>query len=182
MKNFKHVFFDVDQTLTRSRSLIEPSMKEALMRLALAKNVITVSGATAEQTLKQVTPDFLGNIFMLAQNGNYAKAPDQSELWRNTLSENQKKEVLEHVKNIKNLFGHLLVGADEGDLIQDRGCQISFSLLGHNANLEKKEQFDPKAERRVDVLSKIPFVSETLEIKIGGTTSFDYFERGKNKG
>lgn len=182
VKRFKHIFFDVDQTLTRSRSLIESDMKVALSALATAKDVITVSGATAEQTLKQITPDFLGKIYMLTQNGNYAKSKGQSELWRNELSSAQKQEIANHIASIRNKYRDIFSETDEADLVQDRGCQISFSLLGHNANLEKKEKFDPKGDRRAEILTDIPFASKNLEVKIGGTTCFDYFERGKNKG
>ncbi|MBI2475938.1 MAG: HAD-IIB family hydrolase [Candidatus Taylorbacteria bacterium] len=181
-KIYKHVFFDVDKTLTRSRTLIEPQMKAALFKLCATKDVVVVSGAQIEQIWKQVGVDFSGKVFVLAQNGNYAVAKDRKDLWRNNLSEGEKREMMEHIGLIRRQFKELFVDVDEHDLVQDRGCQITFSLVGHNAELTRKERFDPKVELRTSILEKIPFSSKTLEVKIGGTTSFDYFRRGKNKG
>jgi len=181
-KVYKHVFFDVDKTLTRSRSLIELEMKEALFKLCSTKDVIVVSGAQIEQIWKQISRDFAGKVSVLAQNGNYAVAADGKDLWRNKLSESQKKEIMKHIGRIRRKFKKFFVDVDENDLIQDRGCQITFSLVGHSAVLERKELFDPKGEGRQAILNKIPFESRTLEVKIGGTTSFDYFIKGKNKG
>ncbi|MDO8590861.1 MAG: HAD-IIB family hydrolase, partial [bacterium] len=179
---YKHVFFDVDKTLTRSRSLIELLMKETLFKLCSTKDVVVVSGAKVDQIWKQISPDFDGKVSVLAQNGNYAVDKTGKDLWRNNLSENEKIEIMEHIGNIRLEFKELFDDIDESDLVQDRGCQITFSLVGHNAELVRKESFDPKAERRQAILKKIPFKSKTLEIKIGGTTSFDYFSRGRNKG
>lgn len=181
-KAYKHVFFDVDQTLTRSRSLIEPSMKEVLEKLCNKHDVIIVSGAKEEQIWKQVTKDFVGKVYILAQNGNSATDKQGQYLWKNVLNQSQKDEIFNHIKKIKDQFGSNFKGAVEEDTIQDRGCQVSFSCIGHNANLELKEAFDPKGELRQSILRKIPFNSQTLEVKIGGTTCFDYFELGKHKG
>lgn len=180
--SYKHVFFDVDQTLTRSRSLIEPEMKEVLNKLCEKHDVIIVSGAKEEQILKQVTKDFSGKIFILSQNGNSAVDKSGNVLWKNILSQSQKEEVFVHIKQIKNKFGESFKGAVEEDTVQDRGCQVSFSCIGHNAKLEIKEAFDPKGKLRQDILKQIPFKSSSLEVKIGGTTVFDYFELGKHKG
>lgn len=181
-KIYRHVFFDVDKTLTRSRSLIEPEMEAALFGLCSIADVVVVSGARIEQIWKQLGKNFVGKVFVLAQNGNYAVAKDGVDLWRNNLSEIEKKRIMEHIGNIRREFKELFTDVDENDLIQDRGCQITFSFVGHNAELSRKERFDPNGKRRQSILKRIPFKSKTLEVKIGGTTSFDYFSRGKNKG
>ncbi len=181
-KVYKHVFFDVDKTLTRSRTLIEPEMKENLFKLSESADVIVVSGAQIEQIWKQISKDFFGKVYLLSQNGNYAVAKDGKELWKNNLSESEKGEIMAHIAKVRQEFKELFTSVDENDLIQDRGCQITFSFVGHNAELLRKERFDPKGELRSRILAKIPFEVSTLEVKIGGTTSFDYFSRGKNKG
>ncbi|MSU55425.1 MAG: HAD-IIB family hydrolase [Candidatus Taylorbacteria bacterium] len=181
-KKYRHIFFDMDQTLTRSRSVVEPDMKRALQDLSSFSDGIVVSGANEEQIFKQITDDLKGKIYILSQNGNSALGKDGKVLWRNVLSDAQKSEIYSHIDHIKREFSNLYKGAVDADQIQDRGCQISFSFLGHNAKLESKEAFDPKGELRQTILKKIPFVSTSLEVKIGGTTCLDYFELGKNKG
>ncbi|MES2087436.1 MAG: HAD-IIB family hydrolase [Patescibacteria group bacterium] len=181
-KVYKHVFFDVDKTLTRSRSLIEDAMKSALMSLCTVADVTIVSGAKEEQIWKQISNDFIGKVFILAQNGNFALSVDRKDLWKNILSAEEKRQIMDHINLVRQEFKNLFVDVDENDLIQDRGCQITFSFVGHNAELTRKEKFDPTGDLRNKILKEVPFVAPTLEVKVGGTTSFDYFARGKNKG
>lgn len=184
LKKFKHLFFDLDNTLTRSRSPISSEMAEVLRSLLESgRNIVVVSGATEEQIFKQVGDGFRGNIYVLAQNGNKASLKDGKAGWSNVLSLEQKKDVFDHIKKIQEKFKDIYDDVkDKDDLVQDRGCQISFSLIGHNEDLEKKEAFDPGGHRRRAFLEKVPFLSNTMEVKIGGTTCLDYIERGKNKG
>lgn len=183
-KNIKHLFFDLDNTLTRSRSPITKEMSEALhAHLTSGKDIIIVSGATEEQIFKQMGELFKDDIYVLAQNGNRATLKGGELGWANILSFKQKEDVFAHIIDVKNIFSEISDEVNnEDDLIQDRGCQISFSLIGHNEAILKKEAFDPGGRRRRNILDKVPFVSDTMEVKIGGTTCLDYIEKGKNKG
>ena len=92
----------------------------------------------------------------------------------------QKLEVLSYAENIikKKISRY----KSKLDLVQDRGCQISYSLIGHNEEISKKEHCDPSQEKRLGILKKFPFRSKTVEVKIGGTTCLDFFIKGYNKG
>lgn len=186
MKTYKHIFFDMDGTLTRSRSPMKADMKKFLISLIKSgRDIIAVSGADFTQIRKQVGGFNLywkQNIYFLAQNGNHAVGKNAKELWSNALSESDKKNINEHINLIRENIKDILEGANESDLIQDRGSQISFSLLGHNAELNRKEKFDPDGSRRQEILKRFPLVSDSVEVRIGGTTCLDYFEKGKNKG
>jgi hydroxymethylpyrimidine pyrophosphatase-like HAD family hydrolase len=151
--------------------------------LKSGRNIIVVSGATEEQIFKQIGEDFRAHIYVLAQNGNRASLRGGELGWSNTLSQKQKEDVFTHIENIQNTLKDIYDAVkDKNDLVQDRGCQISFSLIGHNEDIGKKEAFDPGGSRRQSFLETVPFVSENMEVKIGGTTCLDYIEKGKNKG
>ncbi|MFP4539407.1 MAG: HAD-IIB family hydrolase [Candidatus Paceibacterota bacterium] len=180
---YKHFFFDVDKTLTRSRSEVEPDMIKVLEELVSKGDVVAVSGAEESQIWKQLTSRFKDSIYILAQNGNYARLPgDEETLWAEELTENMREDIERHIKKVKANFPELFEKVDENDLIQDRGCQIGFSLYGHNAPVEEKEQFDPDLALRKHILLEVPFDSDEVEVKIGGTTTFDYFKKGSTKG
>ncbi len=49
---YKHVFFDMDGTVTRAKSLITPEMTEALLILKKKHDVIIVSGQTSLDRLR----------------------------------------------------------------------------------------------------------------------------------
>lgn len=169
----KHLFFDLDNTVTRSRSKISEELKNFLTNIG--KDIIIVSGATCKQIGFQMdgVP-----CYKLGQNGNHAEDKDGKIIWEELLTSEEKDEIIKHINSLPRSWEV----KDEKDLVQDRGCQISYSLLGHNEILESKENFDPKSEIRKSLLTKHPFTSKTLQVKIGGTTCLDYTAKGKHKG
>lgn len=173
--NYKHLFFDMDGTVTASRSKIEPDMKQLLG--LLPQTVAVISGSHNEQMDHQV--DHLP-IIRMGQNGNHVIHPEQGELWNDPLTAEQKAEILQHATQIWNACTHEV--PDENDLFEDRGAQISLSLYGHHADPAEKKAFDGDFAKRKALLSQFPFVSDNLEVKLGGSTCFDYFPKGKNKG
>lgn len=182
----KHFFFDLDNTLTRSRTHIEPEHAALLQKLAAKAAIIAVSGAVRSQLAAQLEPEMADCYFALGQNGNAATMPDGSGLWEQVLSSRQKNAILALLIKMK---AHMNLNVkDEKDLIEDRGCQISYSLIGHHEHITVKEAFDPSHERRLTLLKvfadevKRLAREENAEIRSGGTTCLDIFEKGKNKG
>lgn len=175
--SYQHLFFDLDGTVTPSRSLIEPEMSEILIRiLESGRDVIIVSGAEVKQALSQTG----GMPFVyLGQNGNHAYDKKNGvELWQELLTDGEKKEVLAHIASIPRTWQV----PNENDLVEDRNSQISYSLLGHHADKVQKSAFDPKGAVRQKLLAKYPFVSNSMQVVIGGTTCFDYIKKGYHKG
>lgn len=144
-------------------------------------DVLVISG-TAAWRMKERLPG--APYYLFAENGNHAFSREGNELWRNGLSKEQKQMVFERIEQMKK---HLaLTVKDENDLVEDRDVQIAYSLIGHNEELEKKEAFDPKGEKRRQLLAIFAKDVDALEaagieIKIGGTTTIDFFRFGKNK-
>jgi len=165
--NTKHLFFDLDGTITESRQVISPKMKEKL--LSFKEPFVVATGAEKARLIKQM--DGVPCI-MLAQNGN--DAPD----WKNTLTENEKFQVWQHLEKVSKFTG---VPIDK-ETVHDRGCQISLSFTGHNADVKWKKKFDPEKKYREDVLKNVPFKSKTMLVRVAGTTCFDYNKKGNLKG
>lgn len=176
----KYIFFDLDNTLTRSRSPITPEMSALLLRLCKQHQVIVVSGADAKQIARQVGPSLSGKYWSMGQSGNACIDKAGVLIWENKMDWIQKYEVLDYVYHIfkKDIFSY----KNKFDLVQDRGCQISYSCIGHNEEVGKKEQFDPDKAKRLLLLKMFPFKSKTVEVKIAGTTCLDFYIKGSNKG
>ncbi len=176
-QSYKHLFFDLDGTVTPSRSLIEPAMAETMKALlASGRDVVIVSGADVNQARFQ-TNDM--PCIYLGQNGNHAyDGIEKKDMWRELLTQEEKDEVHAHIRLIPKTWEVV----DEKDLIEDRGSQIAYSLLGHHADRAKKAAFDPGGKFRQELLAKFPFVSDHMQVVIGGTTCFDYIKKGMHKG
>lgn len=182
----KHFFFDLDNTLTRSRSRITPEHAAILKQLSERADVIVVSGSRRSQAQNQLGPELEGHYFVLCQNGNEAVLKDGSELWMQKPSDAQKTAIIALVEKMKT---HLaLVVQDENDLIEDRGCSVAYSTIGHHEDVAKKEAYDPDHSKRRALLEyfkdDVTELREThkIEVRTGGTTCLDFFLAGKNKG
>lgn len=175
LKNKKYLFFDLDSTLTPSRQSIKPEMAELLP--TLGRTIIVVSGSKNSQLRKQI-----GELsaYLLGQNGNQAIDPTGAILWENVLSPEEKILVQGHIDTLLPQLDYHI--PDMNDLVEDRGSQISFSIYGHNAPPEEKKKCDGDFKRRKSLISAFPFVCDTMEVQIGGSTCFDYFKKGFNKG
>lgn len=172
---YKHLFFDMDQTIAPSRQPILPAMFTLLS--SLSQDIIIVSGQTVEKI--QWQSNNLPAIVM-GQNGNHAVDKEGNELWQEFLSNEQRQEILTHIEKLKTLLDK--EPNPDWLPIEDRGSQITFSPVGNTAPVELKKTYDPDMKKRFGFLEKIPFVSEDLVVKIGGSTSLDYFQANKNKG
>ena len=152
---YKHIFFDLDNTLTRSRSKITPRMTRLLKKLSSKHDVIVVSGAEAKQIQFQLGPSLLRSYFIMGQNGNMCVTKAGESLWERKMSWMQKLQVLTYADRI--ISKKLIRYKNILDLVQDRGCQISYSIIGHGEEIDKKEKCDPKQELRLRILRKFPF-------------------------
>lgn len=165
----------MDGTITPSRSKISLEMKEFLS--CVSQTVGIISGSHNDQMHFQV--DGL-SIIKMGQNGNHVIDSDGTELWFDKLTNIEKEEIMKHAERIWEACDQNV--PDTNDLFEDRGSQISLSIYGHHADPAKKKAFDGDFAKRKALLNNIPFESETLEVKLGGSTCFDYFKKGKNKG
>jgi phosphomannomutase len=182
---FKHIFFDLDGTLTRSRTLMTDAHRPIFKELCETKDVIVVTGGQVSQIRKQVPETLDGMYYALSQSGNHAVSKDGTVLWSERFSAEQEAAIHELIKKIRDELK--LKVKDENDLVEDRGSQISYSLIGHHEDVSKKEAFDPGAKKRLAILEKHEADVDNLrtigaDVRPGGTTTFDFTVAGKHKG
>lgn len=172
---YTHLFFDMDGTVTPSRSKIDPKMKELLARLPAT--IAIISGSHNDQMDFQI--DGLP-VIRMGQNGNHVIHPERGELWYDKLTDAEKEEIMTHANEVWAACDHTI--PDPDDIFEDRGSQISLSLYGHHADPAEKKAFDGDFAKRRALLERFPFHSDNVEAKLGGSTCIDYFRKGRNKG
>ncbi|MCA9354423.1 MAG: HAD-IIB family hydrolase [Candidatus Kaiserbacteria bacterium] len=172
---YKHLFFDMDKTIAPARQPILPEMFELLS--SLPQDIVIVSGQDVEK-IKWQSNNL--HAVVLGQNGNHAVDVDGAELWNVPLDESHRAEIMAHIDAIVNILDHDL--NLEWDPIEDRGAQITFSPIGNTAPVEVKMTYDPDRKKRDALIEKVPFESNDLVVKIGGSTSFDYIHKDRHKG
>lgn len=166
----------MDKTIAPAR---EPMLKEMHELLTeLPHDIVIVSGSLLSQI------EFQSHklpAYYLGVNGNHANDTENNELWNHPpLSEEHKQEIHDHIARVIDLLDHDL--NHEWNPIEDRGSQVTFSPIGNTAPVELKRHYDPERLKREKWLQEIPFASEELMVKIGGSTSFDYIHKDRHKG
>jgi phosphomannomutase len=175
LNQYKHLFFDMDQTIAPSRELILPEMFKLLSELP--QDIVVVSGQDVQKIRWQ--SDGL-SAYVLGQNGNHAINLESEELWNVPLSEAERIEIMAHIDAVVRTLDHEL--NHDWNPIEDRGAQITFSPIGNTAPVEIKKVYDPDRKKRYVLLEQVPFKSPELVVKIGGSTSLDYIHKDRHKG
>ena len=163
---YKHIIFDLDDTLCESKQNLGMEMKKALMSLKDSGiDTLVISGQNKEQIERQL--DGCPVTYILAQSGNH------TPFWQTKFTASQTRTIYIHVNKVRELFPKYKSRIKEK--LENRGSQVAFSFIGHNADPVLKREFDPDKKIRKQVLETCPFnPSNGLIVKIAGTTCFDY--------
>jgi len=199
--NKELIVFDLDGTLTESKSRVTEKMAIAFAELLVKYQVAVISGCAFKQFKEQfVLPMIsyndpfprLSNLYLLPTCGSqlyeYAgREAGFSRMYHNDLILCEKVEVYNAWATSVNPTG----GWDESDIIpdkqfgeiaEDRGSQITFSMCGQEAPLDVKKAYDPDCVKRQKVISTMKArLLDKYEIRIGGTTSIDVTRAGIDK-
>lgn len=165
----------MDQTIAPARQPILESMFKLLSNTG--KDIIIVSGQEVDK-IKWQSKNL--SAYVLGQNGNHAVDPSGLELWNIPLEPHHRDQILDHISEIMAILDHEV--NHDWNPIEDRGAQITFSPIGNTAPVDIKKTYDPDRKKREHFLKTIPFASEDLIVKIGGSTSLDYIHKDRHKG
>ncbi len=181
----KHFFFDLDKTLTTSRSPMAHAHAEIFERLCKERDVVVVTGGNMASIREQLPARTENAYYVLAQSGNHAVDKDGAIMWYEELSQEQTAAVLAFVDILKRHFK--VAVKDEADLVEHRGAQIGYSVVGYHEDVAKKYAFDPGDAKRAAALAAHPAEVEHLrslgiEAVPGGTTTINFYALGRHKG
>lgn len=182
---YKHFFFDLDKTLTKSRSPMDAAHRPVFRKLCESRDVAIMSGGSREQIREQTTAEFDGMYYALGQSGNHAVGKDGVELWNDILTTSQVDATLTFIELLEQHFA--IDVKDVDDLIENRGAQISYSVIGFHEDTEKKYAFDPDDSRRAAALKQMASAVTVLndagvEVVPAGTTTYNFMALGRHKG
>lgn len=188
----KVIAFDLDDTLSVSKSQADDRMVELLNKLLEKYQVCVISGGKLEQFKKQIpfiaaTKDGynLQNMHLMPTCGTrYYRFDDKKEEWDLVYAE----DFTEAEKN--KIVDALNQGIDEtglrekklwGDMIEDRGSQITLSVLGQEAPVDAKASWDPEDVKKYKLRDAIADRLPDFEVRAGGMTSIDVTKLGIDK-
>ncbi len=151
----KLVVFDLDGTLAPSKSSIDATMAALINNMLSVVKVAVISGGNWPQFQKQVvshltTDERLKNLSLLPTCGTQFYQYDKSwkKIYSDDLSNQQKEKLISSLKQA--IVKAELKTPDKvwGEVIEDRGSQITYSALGQEAPLKEKVKWDPDFTNR----------------------------------
>jgi HAD superfamily hydrolase (TIGR01484 family) len=202
------IAFDLDGTLAESKC--DPSAKMYSLLLKLLEkgyHVAIISGCSEKQMFTQVTaplfthaafmaidPEKLEKLWLLPCSGSMVMEVDgftglPNTRYQETLTLREKAVVWNifwHVmdSSFTELIGHERV-TEWGEIGEDRGSQVTFSMLGQEAPLKEKKKWSKKyGEERYRIAQEMmdrPGWPNELEARVGGTTSIDITRKNRDK-
>lgn len=185
----KLVAFDLDDTLAPSKSPLPSEVDEALTKLLEHADVLVISGGTMDQFNAQLLSNLhadeahlqrlhlmptCGTRYFLREEGEWALQ------YSHDLDDEQKREVMKALEETSKRLG-LWEEHPAGEIIEDRGSQITYSALGQEAKLADKRAWDPTGEKKSMLRDAVAPLLPDLEARSGGSTSVDVTMKGVDK-
>ncbi|MBO0979930.1 HAD-IIB family hydrolase [Microbacterium sp. SD291] len=184
------VAFDLDDTLAPSKAAISPRVAGQLRALLRAVDVAIISGGNEEQFRSQVIAHLgdadaadLARLHLLPTCGTRYLRHDGSgfaPLYAHDLTEDEKSAALIALREEAERLD-LWEAAPWGEILEDRGSQITFSALGQQAPREAKHDWDPTGTKRLTLRDAVAARLPGLEVRAGGSTSIDITRAGIDK-
>lgn len=187
----KVIACDLDGTLARSKSVLEQSMADTISKVLDKYMFAVISGGAFPQFQKQFisrlsfSPERMKNLYLFPTNGSVCyvfnvSSNEWDKLYDEPLTPQEKEKIMSAFSLALSESG-VNLGESYGEIIEDRGGQITFSACGQEAPIEVKEKWDPDQEKRRKIAKILIREIPEFEVKIGGTTSIDVTHKGINK-
>ncbi|MEO6571524.1 MAG: HAD-IIB family hydrolase [Ilumatobacteraceae bacterium] len=181
------VVFDLDGTLAESKSAIDAEMSALLGRLLGVVRVAVISGAGWAQFERQLicrlgSPERWLGLSLLPVCGTafYEYRDDWTLRYADDLTTGEKAKITAALQEMITSMD-LVPSQVWGDVIEDRGSQITFSALGQQAPLDAKSSYDPDFAKRSAMTSHLEAMIPEFSVRMGGTTSIDITRPGIDK-
>jgi len=183
----KLIVFDLDGTLAESKSALDAEMARLLRALLGLVKVAVISGGNWPQFEKQLLAnlphdDRLKNLSLLPTCGTKFYRYDSG--WKILYSEDftvaEKEKIIHALKQVMEA-SHFAAHQTWGEVIEDRGSQITFSALGQQAPIEEKKKWDADFAKRQRMKVQLDKLIPEFSVRLGGTTSVDVTKPGIDK-
>jgi HAD superfamily hydrolase (TIGR01484 family) len=179
--------FDLDGTLAKSKSPLEPDMAQHLENLMAVMQVAVISGGAWPQFEKQLLAnlfkdDRLKGLSLLPTSGTQFLRYDGqwNLLYAENFTDADKTKIIDALNTALDQSG-FRPEKHWGEIIQDRGSQITLSALGQEAPLEVKHGWDPDFAKRKAIKAVLQPLIPEFSVGMGGASSIDVTRPGIDK-
>ncbi|WP_122819254.1 HAD-IIB family hydrolase [Varibaculum vaginae] len=185
----KAMVFDLDGTLAPSKQEMQAGLAKEFARLTRTLPTGVISGGSFNQFSRQLLAPLQTLVFspenlhlMPTCGTRYYRF--KNDEWRaeyvlemdQALAKRAKKVIEEVARSLGYWCDH-----PAGEIIEDRGSQLTYSALGQQAGREEKEAWDPSGKKRAEIATCAGRLLPELTVLSGGSTSVDITMKGIDK-
>jgi len=181
------IIFDLDGTLAKSKSPIDGDMAALISKLLGVIQVAIISGGAWPQFQSQVLAylpqdERLRRLSMLPTSGTRFLQYDTEwrQLYAEDFADAQRTRIIAALNQALDQSG-FREPKPWGEIIEDRGSQITLSALGQTAPLEAKKTWDPDFAKRKQIKKILAPLLPEYSVGMGGATSLDVTKPGVDK-
>lgn len=187
--NKRLIVFDLDGTLVESKSPMDNEMADLLMKLLKYRMIAIISGGGFVQFEKQIPllkgdEELLRRLFFFPTTATrfYRYDDGWQQVYADEMTSAERQKIKDAFESAFRDVGYHHPQKLYGEVVEDRGTQVTFSALGQEAPLELKKQWRDTQDRRVEIVQALEKYLPEFEIKIPGVTSIDVTRKGIDKG
>ena len=116
----------------------------------------------------------LKNLSLLPTCGTkfYKYSGEWEKIYSEDFTPDEKEKIVSSLTNVMDETGFRYENI-WGEVIEDRGSQITFSALGQQAPIEEKKKWDPEFVKRKKMKTQLDALIPEFSVRLGGTTSID---------
>ncbi len=195
----KKVFvFDLDGTLAPTKSPLEPSMTKLFEQLLTVKKVAVIGGGKYElfqmQLLDELKPTpkkLFNNLFLFPTTATafYRYNQGWKLMYKLNLSAAEAKKIKHTFEKVFTEIGYRHPKKIYGELIENRGSQVSFSIYGQDIvavlgkrGIRMKEEWKKKhTPLKMKIAKLMQKYLPEFAVRAAGHTTIDVTKKGINK-
>lgn len=192
------IIFDLDGTLTETKSDMQPDMVRALGALLREKKVAVIGGASRAQFERQfirllrIPKSLLANLYLFPTTATSFYRYEHGR-WRRVyvraLLPKQKKRIRAAFRAVLEKIDYTSPKKIYGKLIEDKGSELTYSFLGQDVvarlgekGVRLKEAWTREnAKFKMRVTRLVQRALPDLEVRAAGFTSIDVTKKGIDK-
>jgi len=193
----KLIVFDLDGTLTESKSEIKPDMSGLLCKLLKTKPIAIIGGGKYQLFRTQFIAKFkcpkelFHNLFLFPTTSTsfYCYQNGWKKVYAKELSKREKKKIKKAFQEAFKEINYIKPKKTYGKVIEDRGTQITFSALGQEVvkvlgekGIQLKTKWrDENTGVKLKLAEALQRRLPDMEVVAAGYTSIDVVRKGVDK-
>ena len=197
LKPKKLIVFDLDGTLAPTKSVMDREMGKLMKRLLMAKRVAVIGGGKyqlfQEQFINElmVPKPLLKNLFLFPTTSTafYRYANSWKKVYSHQLSKSERAKIKQTFQKVFKEIGYSHPRKVYGQVIEDRGTQITFSALGQDVvrvlgkkGIGLKEKWKKEnTPVKMKIAKLMAKYLPNFEVRAAGHTSVDVTKKGIDK-